>query len=284
METDDGKVGPEDYRGVYVLTEKIKRDKNRVAIEKLGPEDNQLPEVSGGYLMKRDWVEEEPLETDIYGDEVLLLYPKPEEVTGEQYGYIESYLNSFEEALVEDDGSSANIADLESFADHMMMMEMSRNVDAYVLSTYMHKGREGKLTMGPIWDFNGALGNADYFESWETSGWHYENPEFPGDNPQGFKWYEALLKTKEFQDLLAARWTAHRKGPWSTAALHAEIDQTATLLQEAQKRNFEKWPVLGEYVWPNDFGHADRTTYEEEVEYLKNWIEDRCEWLDSQWK
>ncbi len=28
--------------------------------------------------------------------------------------------------------------------------------------------------MGPIWDYNGALGNADYFCCFLTEGWHYE--------------------------------------------------------------------------------------------------------------
>ena len=64
--------------------------------------------------------------------------------------------------------------------------------------------------MGPIWDFNGSLGNADYFESWESEGWHYENSEFPGDNPNGFHWYAELLKDADYQALLSQRWTEHR--------------------------------------------------------------------------
>ena len=71
-------------------------------------EDNQSPELEGGYLLKRDWIEEEPLETEIYGDEVLLLYPKPDAVTEEQRNYMESYLNSFEQTLEADDGAPSS--------------------------------------------------------------------------------------------------------------------------------------------------------------------------------
>ena len=171
---------------------------------------------------------------------------------------------------------------MDSFVDHMLMMELSRNVDAYVLSTFMHKKKSGSLTMGPIWDFNGSLGNANYFLSWEPEGWHYENPEFPADNPNGFRWYEALLQDPIFQQRLADRWTAHRAGPWSNELLMEDIDQVADLLQNVHVRNFERWPILGEHIWPNDEGAESRTSYQEEIEYLKTWLLARLAWLDLQ--
>jgi hypothetical protein len=283
MEDGGDTLGTEDYRGVYVLMEKIKRNEHRVNIEKLGPADTTSPAINGGYLLKRDWLEGHEVVTELYEDELVLEYPKPDKVTGAQHAYIESYLNQFEQALERADGSHTEFADIDSFVDHMLMAELSRDVDAYVLSTYMHKSREGLLNMGPIWDFNGALGNADYFESWETEGWHYENSEFPADNPNGFHWYEQLLQDDDYQKRLTERWTEHRLGPWSDESLMLEIDKTVTLLRDAQVRNFERWPVLGESIWPNDAGAEDRETYEEEIEYLKQWILDRTAWLDTQW-
>lgn len=283
MEDGGDELGPEDYRGVYVVTEKIKRDNNRVNIEKMTHDDNDGSVVEGGYLIRRDWIEDRTLTTSVYGDELMLEYPKPENASEQQWSYIEGFLNEMEQALSRNDGSHTEWLDLESFADHMMMMELSRNVDAYVLSTYMHKSRTGRLTMGPIWDFNGSLGNADYFESYETDGWHYENPEFPADNPAGFEWYERLLAMPAFQQQLSDRWRMHRQGPWSDAALIADIDETAQLLGQAQARNFERWPVLGTYVWPNDAGAEERRSYADEVQYLKQWVTARTAWLDEQW-
>ena len=280
MRHESGNFSAEDYRGVYVLMEKIKRDKHRVSVEKFT--DDDVSEVSGGYVLKRDWVEREPITTDRYGDELLFVYPKTDDVSPAQERFINEYLNSFEDALAREDGSYGEYIDVESFADHMLMMELSRNVDAYVLSTYMHKRRDGLLTMGPIWDFNGSLGNADYFEAWEIEGWHYENSEFPADNPQGFKWYEQLLKDPQFQQILADRWALHRSGAWSDETLMGAIDEVATLLAEAQGRNFERWPILGESVWPNDREAEDRSSYEEEIEYLKAWLTARLSWLDLQ--
>jgi len=40
--------------------------------------------------------------------------------------------------------------------------------------------------------------------------------------------------------------------------------------------------VLGEYVWPNDGGAEDRTSHEEEVAYLRDWLQQRTAWMDAQ--
>jgi len=275
-------VGPEDYRGVYVLTEKIKRDKNRVDVEKMNATDTKGAAITGGYLLRRDWLEGDVIETQRYRDELMIEYPKSENLIVEQRSYIEDYLNDFEAALAAGDGGYASFIDVDSFIDHMLMMELSRNVDAYVLSTYMHKPRSGLLAMGPIWDFNGSLGNADYFEAWRPEGWHYENPEFPGDNPNGFRWYDVLLNDAEYQERMALRWAEHRSSAWSDSALMRTIGDAKDMLMSAQARNFERWPVLGDYVWPNDSGYADRTDYESEIAYLRSWVLERADWLDRQ--
>ena len=48
------KLSKRDYAGVYVFEEKIKRGKDRVNIQKLTPEDNSEPNITGGYIFKRD--------------------------------------------------------------------------------------------------------------------------------------------------------------------------------------------------------------------------------------
>ena len=175
-------------------------------------------------------------------------------------------LDSIETELLSGDFSSI---DLDSFIDHMLLVEVGRNVDGYVLSTWITLSENDVLGMGPVWDYNGALGNASYFEAWETEGWHYQNPEFPGDNPNGFCWYAALLDSPEFLTLRRERWQMHREGAWSDAAIEARIDGAIAVLEPAVDRNFERWPLLGEVIWPNDDGAVDRMTYVDEVSYLK---------------
>lgn len=251
-----------DYRGVYVLMEKIKRDSERV----------DLP--SGSVLLKRDWVEGGPafIETTACRDELKVEWPDSAD------GVVER-LNEVERALL---GGDFGSLDLESFVDHMLTVELGRNVDGYVLSTWITLSKDNVLGMGPVWDYNGALGNASYFRAWMPEGWHYENPEFPADNPNGFCWYEALLADPDFLELRRSRWRAHRASVWSDAAIEARIDEAVEVVRPATEANFERWPVLGEEVWPNDAGAEERTTYEEEVAYLKGWLMQRTAWLDSQ--
>lgn len=252
----------EDYRGVYVLMEKIKRDPNRV----------DLPD--GAALLKRDWVEGGPqfIETELCEDIIKVDWPdSPDGVL--------TRLNAIEAALLSGDHSQV---DLSSFVDHMLMVELGRNVDGYVLSTWLTLSESDVLAMGPVWDYNGALGNADYFRAWQPEGWHYENPSFPEDNPNGFCWYASLLEDPAFLALRRERWRAHRAGPWSDIAIAARINEAVAMVSPAVDDNFERWPVLGEYVWPNDDGHEDRQSHSDEVEYLQDWLVERASWLDSQ--
>jgi len=250
-----------DYRGVYVLMEKIKRDPVRVDL------------ASGAVLLKRDWVEggDAFIRTEACRDIVKVEWPESTE------GVLDR-LNAVESELLAGDFSSV---DLDSFVDHMLTVELGRNVDGYVLSTWITLSEDDVLGMGPVWDYNGALGNASYFRAWMVEGWHYENPEFPGDNPNGFCWYDALLASSEFQELRRERWRAHRAGVWSDEAIAARIDEAVGVVTPAAERNFDRWPILGEEIWPNDAGAEDRETYAEEVEYLKGWVVDRAAWLDS---
>ena len=249
-----------EYRGVYVLMEKIKRDDNRVA----------LPE--GAALLKRDWVEggENFVQTALCRDDLKVEWS--DDISG-----VVDRLDSIEAEILDGDFSSI---DLESFIDHMLLVEIGRNVDGYVLSTWITLSENDVLGMGPVWDYNGALGNASYFEAWRPEGWHYENPEFPADNPHGFCWYEALLESKAFREMREQRWRMHREGPWSDDEIDARIDEAVKTIAPAVERNFERWPLLGEVIWPNDVGAESRTTYADEVAYLRSWLQQRTAWID----
>lgn len=274
----------EHYRGVYMLTERIERHSHRVDVARLRPDDPER-KLSGGYILKRDWLddvdEEKILTTSVYDDDLIVEYPAS--LTEPQRDYLSDFFAQMEESLGVGEQSYANFIDLDSFVDHMLLAELGRSVDAYVLSTWMYKQRNAPLSMGPIWDYNGALGNADYFEAWKTDGWHYENPEFPEDNPNGFSWYEQLLEDETFLERRAERWRLHRADVWSDEALNARVDELAAELgTDPVARNFERWEGLGEVIWPNPESAEDRETHEEEVEYLRDWLLARAAWMDGE--
>jgi spore coat protein CotH len=195
-------------------------------------------------------------------------------------------MHEFEDALARNnftdpDTGYAKYIDSESFIDFFLLNELSNNVDGFRLSTWLTKDKNEKLNMGPIWDFNLAFGNANYCGGGEANVWAYKfNSRCPGDFWQIQFWWDRLMQDPAFVAQLQNRWLELRGGAFSSGAIMAKIDayiETLTLAGAIQE-NFEKWPVLGQYVWPNNFiGNS----YNEEINYLKVWINNRLTWLDN---
>jgi hypothetical protein len=291
-----------DYRGVYVFMEKIKRDKSRVDIADLSPEENSGDDLTGGYIVKLDkfdgsntgggWAS--PYRPPGYSksDQRIFFqydYPKSRNITPTQKTYIEEYVTAFEDALQKEPSSDLvngykSFIDLESFVDFAIINELSRNVDGYRLSTFLHKdkdSKDGKLYIGPIWDFNLAFGNADYYNGSDTEGWAWNfnfNPATRDDFWLIPFWWQRFQSDHEYLDLLKNRWQTLRSGPYRTETILAFIDSTASVLEEAQSRNFQRFPILSQYIWPNAYVGG---SYSNEIEYLKDWIVARLNWLDQ---
>ncbi len=277
----------EQYEGIYLLMERIKRDENRVDIAKLGIDENEGDDLTGGYIIRLDHGEVDWFSSfDIFsvpGQKIAFQYVSPSrtKITPQQANYIQSYVDSFEISLnnpSEPYGGKYyyEYMDLASFAEHFIISELGKNVDAYRLSSYLHKDKDsngGLLKAGPIWDFNLAFGNADYCGGGFTNGWIYD--VHCGYNPF---WYDRLLKEERFTQLLACKWAEYREGPFHRDSIFAYIDQRAELLDEAQERNFERFDILETYIWPN---FTVEGSYIEEKAFLKTFIANRLTWMDN---
>ncbi len=278
----------EQYEGVYALMERIKRDENRVDIAKLRAEDISGDELTGGYIIKCD-----KGDTDWYslydmvnnpGQKLRFQYvsPKRSKIQPQQEAYIQSFIDSFEIAMK---FSSVSIGgkfyydfiDLPSFADHFILQELTKNVDAYRISFYMYKDKDsngGLLKAGPVWDFNFAFGNADYCNSWTDWGWVYD--EHCGIfNPF---WWGELFEQDLFINLVKCRWEELRNDELALDSILAFVDEKALLLEPVVDRNFQRWPVLDGYVMPSPFTPG---TYEGEIDAMKSFITDRMDWMDQ---
>ena len=65
------------------------------------------------------------------------------------------------------------------------------------------------------------------------------------------------------------------------AAFMQLIDDEAELIAQSQKLDAKKWP---QKMRMSDLrGHRSLFTYAEELEYLKNWLNIRIKWLNSEW-
>lgn len=288
------------YQGVYVAMEKIKRDKNRVSIAKLEPHENSGEDLTGGYILKIDkfdgsnsgggWAS--PYRPPLYrrNDQQIFFqyeYPKGRNITPQQASYIRTFITEFEDAVYGPDfdklrGGWRDYLDEASAIDYLIVQEITRDVDAYRLSTFLYKdrdNRDGKLYFGPIWDFNLAFGNADYCQGGLPTGWAWDFNSFcPDDFWLIPFWWKRFLQDEMFVANLKARWHSLRQGPYSNVAINARIDSLTTLLDEAKDRNFAKWPVLNQRIWPNNYVGG---SYANEIDYLKSWVFSRLDWLDT---
>ena len=277
-----------EYRGIYVLMEKIKRDGNRVDISKLNPDEITGDDVTGGYILKFDWFNTGDniggFESEFDGTIYNYHYPKPSDIVPEQEAYIQDYINEFETIMMGTDYTNdstgyPSMMNVESFVDFILLQELAKNVDAYRLSTYIYKNKESvdnRLIAGPVWDINHGFGNCDYGETWEVDNWLLEyNPE--GGDQMAF-WWEFLWEDLAFQHKAAIRYTELRQTIFSEEHIYSIIDSIADYLGPAVDRNFARWPLLGNYIWPNYYVFD---TYEEEIDYLKSWTAQRLAWMDS---
>ncbi|MEA5403159.1 CotH kinase family protein [Arcicella sp. DC2W] len=290
-----------DYQGLYILMEKIKRDKNRVDISSLKTTDNTGEDVTGGYILKIDktsgspsknWTNNTNTPFGNYKTLFQVEYPKITDITQSQFEYIQKYVNDFEVALLSPDFQSPQakwreMCDLDTFIDYFLITEFVKNVDGYRLSTFFYKEKSskgGKLKMGPAWDYNLAFGNADYYDGYKSTGWQYKINDIAlpkGDIYPAPFWWQQLAQDSIFKTKTVKRWEVLRKTTFNPDNINKWIDSTATVLEPAMKRNFTKWSVLGKYVWPNYYVGS---TFQDETNWLKEWIRTRTLWLDSQFQ
>jgi hypothetical protein len=285
-----------DYKGIYVFMERIKRGSGRVNIAKLNTTDVTGDAVTGGYIFSLDkepdgWFSSfvAPGSTNQNKRQFSYVYPKPENIVQAQKDYIKSYVDSFEFALAGRDyqdkiNGVRKFADLNSFIDYFIVNEVSRNVDGYRLSTYLYKdrnSRDRKIYAGPVWDYDLAFRNANYCDGSNTTGWAYQfNFVCPGDGAGLIPfWWERLMNDTAFTSDLRCRWKEKRQNTISLSHLNHLIDSVVTLTAEARARHFQRWLVLGQYVWPNPQPIA--TSYAGEINYLKEWLSNRLNWIDN---
>ena len=280
-----------DYKGLYVLTEKIKEDKYRVNIDELTPEDNTPPGISGGYILRVDkttgmasyeyW--ESPVLPPVSGFNYITYQyydPDYDELTLDQRNYIRDYMQEFDQVF-----SSADFKDplygyrpyldISSFIDIMILNEVTKDVDAYRLSHYFYKESDingGKLVNGPPWDYNLTFGNNDFAGDVNlSSNWVYPKKI-------NIYWWARAMQDPWFRNRFYCRWDELYGSVLSNESIQQMIDSCLNVLGDAIPRNFQRWAILGEYVWPNSFvGNS----YAEEESYLRLWIHERLIWMDN---
>ena len=286
------------YKGIYVFGEKIKPDNNRVDISKLYSYDTIGDDLTGGYILEQNYWNSSnsflsnysPIDHPEFDVHFVYKYPKADSINEPQKEYIAAFVDSLETALYSDDFMDPELGyrkylDVPSFIDYFLVNELSRNNDGFKKSVFFHKDKYsngGKLKAGPVWDFDWAWKNmytCSIFENTDGSGWAHLINDCPTDN-YSCGWYIRLLQDSTFASELRCRYEDFRQTILHTYSIYDYIDSIQNLVQHAQARHFQKWPILGISGPAPEVG-AIATTYPAELDTLKAWINTRLLWLDE---
>ena len=259
------------YRGTYLLMESIKIATSRVNIPSMKATDISGNALTGGYLVE---VDERHDGTTLFQTShgLPITVHDPDPATAEQLAYISDYFEQVETTLDANDfadpaGGYAKYLDSDSFLNWYLANEISSNVDApFFDSCWMYKQRGDKLFMGPAWDFDLAFGNVDYADSQLPTGWYVRRGP----------WLNRMFQDPAFRQKAKDRWNALK--PTQIDTIFNFIDQQAAILAQAQRNNFQRWPIMNEYVWPVP---AIPGAYQSEVDQMKNWLTQRIAWMDA---
>lgn len=244
------------HKGNYFLCEHIKVDENRVNIDELDED-----ETDGGYIMELDVYYDEAYKFKSPVRDLPYMFKDPDEVNDAQFNFIKDYVSNLENALYDDSrfasGEYMDYIDSESFADWWIVMELTGIWEPnHPKSTYMHKDKGGKLTMGPVWDFD-----------WET---YKISPRF---RIKDALYYKRLFEDQRFVTLVKERWST-LKPAFETLPDH--IRSEAEKIRGSESFNHELWPI--DIVVNLD----ESLTFDAAVSRMTEGYETKFNWLDKE--
>ena len=261
-----------EYKGNYQLCDHIDEKKNRVELIDTVAEGSS-DSLSTAFLIEADdrayteacWF------TSKKGTPMTIHYPDDDEITPLQKNYIENCFNAME-------ADWKKYLDTNTFIRHFLVGELSGNTDTY-WSTYMYKHRENDtIYTGPVWDFDIAFEN--------------DNRTYPINSKKDFVYRSGGSTTgnmRSFVDNIIVRdaeakakmlkiWGEAREASINERHLVGFINQQEEYLEESQKLNFMRWPIMESLVHQNPVAWG---SYAAEVQNVRRFISERLLWMDN---
>lgn len=286
-----------EYRGNYIFCERNTLSEGRIDVQDISDVEEKLAEgkeskiddangdgvkdlKDGGFLIEVEANETRAKDNDFYfrgtkGGRLFCL-KDPDEVSSEIQNQVQSVILNAENVLYSSDFEDLESGwrkyiDEDSVIDWYLINELAKNNDSiFFSSVYMYYNPvDEKLHLGPIWDFDISCGNVNYNDC---------------DNPSDFWVKKSIWISRMFDDVvfvsnLKERWNDRKSDLYMF--INTELQELSMDNTVSAEYNFEKWTILGTYVWPNAAGYKNRTTYQSEIQYLLDWLNNRYDWLDS---
>ncbi|MCL2774552.1 MAG: CotH kinase family protein [Oscillospiraceae bacterium] len=257
------------YNGNYLLTEVIEIRDNKINID----EDTEgLFEIEASYRHD-DHTYCIPMPSD---NSFHIMYKEPSdndilpELKLENLEKFKSFFTQVDASLSKGYDEYSKYIDVDSFVNWYIVNEFVKNFDSAFTSSCYCFIKDGKLHMGPVWDYDTCYGNQDIVTCMDPTGYHVN----------GSPWYGKLTKDETFKKLLCQRWTELRNdGIFENFT--KRLSQTAEYISASEKKDTELWP---DAMKSRDLrGKKSLYTYDDELQYLKDWVAARINWLDGEW-
>ena len=280
-----------DYNGIYVFMENIKIGESRVKIDRLKDSDAKAPAVTGGYLWKID--RPDPGDRGFVGAGRTIRYVDPDEramlspAREGQRQYLQDYFKDFGLALKSADFRDPErgyrkYIDMDSWIDHHILNVAMFNVDALHLSAYFHKPRNGRITMGPLWDMDRAMGSTDG-RDFNPTKFGRISADWSADF---FKdaWWKRVFTDPDFWQAWIDRYQELREGPLRIEHIMELVEAKFDELREAEPRERTRWRryprsgIQSTNGYTFDFG---RREYDSELRFKRQWFSDRLTFIDT---
>jgi len=279
-----GAITSADYHGVMVLEEKIKRDVNRINISELEPEHLTAPEITGGYMFSIDRTAPGESQLLVTGGGLNWIEPDYDEMIlparAPQVNYIRTYFNDFATALTSPNwtnpvtGYNAYI-DVNSWVTRHLHEVITFNVDALRLSGYLYKDRNKKIEYGPAWDYDRTQGSTDGRDA-NPRTWRSQAGDLGTDFFNFTPWWGRLFQSPDFWQRWIDRYQDFRETVYHRTNVIRTIDSVVAQVQEAQPRDFAKWPRNLRTATGGGGG-----TYATEILWKKTWYSNRLDFIDT---
>ena len=273
-----------EYKGNYLICQRLSTGKTALNLQS---SEGILAEIDTFY-----WYDTEYRFKSNYSPAVFTLKDaraddlgKEDSIAEKSFANFENYVRQFEDLLYAEDKDWEQISsmiDVDSFISFYLLEEFSENPDGCRTSLYMYQdGPDDVLHMGPVWDFDKALGYAQKKKYGGDPERDYisQIQEYMGTE-KDCTWYTELMKIPEFQDAVQEYYqTTARDVLLSSGQL---IEDYRNRIARSAEYTESIWPVS---EIPENCGHdpVAFSCWNDAVDYLKSWTEKRIQYFDQKW-
>jgi len=243
------------YKGLYLFTESIKVSKHRININ----EKDFL-------LEKTTNPSDRPFFTT--DNKNVFEIRNPKKPTDQDISEVSFFINDFEKKIKKglSDSLQKALINEESFIRYYWVQEFAKNLDArFLRSIFVIWEKDKPLQMGPLWDFDQAYGEIN-LDGANGKEWLIKK----------YGWFLWLWNNPSFASQAKTYWNTQKA---SFSAILDTIDKTKESIAKAVANDNKRWPVLKNQEI--HFHHHDYPNYDNAIDSLKYWIEERIMWINN---